>query len=85
MIAAENHVSLRYLHKLFETQQMTVAGWIRQRRLERCRRDLRDPALSHLPVSAIAARSGLIDAAHFSRVFRAAYGISPSEYRLTAA
>jgi AraC-like DNA-binding protein len=35
-------------------------------------------------VSAIAARWGLIDAAHFGRLFRAAYGLPPAEYRLTA-
>jgi AraC-like DNA-binding protein len=84
-IAAANHVSVRYLYKLFETQHMTVAGWVRQRRLERCRRDLRDPALSHWSVSAIAARWGMTDPAHFSRVFRAAYGMPPAEYRLAAA
>jgi AraC-like DNA-binding protein len=44
MIAAANHISLRYLHKLFEPQSRTVAGFIRERRLERCRRDLADPA-----------------------------------------
>jgi AraC-like DNA-binding protein len=58
-----------------------VAGLIRQRRLERCRRDLLDPSLEDVPVSAIAARRGLTSAAHFSRVFRAAYGASPVEYR----
>jgi AraC-like DNA-binding protein len=83
MIAAAHHISLRHLHRLFETQPTTVAGWIRQRRLERCRRDLLDPALSHWPVSAIAIRWGLTDAAHFSHVFRAAYGLPPNEYRLT--
>lgn len=41
-IAAAHHVSLRYLHKLFESLEATVAGWIRRRRLERCRRDLLD-------------------------------------------
>jgi AraC-like DNA-binding protein len=35
-------------------------------------------------VGAIAARWGLIDAAHFSRLFRAAYGLPPGEYRLAA-
>jgi AraC-like DNA-binding protein len=84
MVAAAHHVSLRYLHKLFETQDATVAAWIRRRRLERCRRDLLDPALGHWPVSAIAARWGLMDAAHFSRIFRAAYGQPPAQYRLTA-
>lgn len=83
-IAAAHHISLRYLHKLFEAQPTTVSGWIRQRRLERCRRDLLDPALADWPVSAIAARWGLVDAAHFSRLFRAAYGLPPTEYRLTA-
>jgi AraC-like DNA-binding protein len=83
-IAAAHHISLRYLHKLFEAQPTTVSGWIRQRRLERCRRDLLDPALGDWSVSAIAARWGLIDAAHFGRLFRAAYGLPPAEYRLTA-
>jgi AraC-like DNA-binding protein len=83
-VAAANHISVRYLHKLFEAQDTTVAGWIRRRRLEHCRRDLLDPALRHWPVSAIGARWGLMDAAHFSHVFRAAYGQPPARYRLTA-
>ena len=84
VVAAAHHVSLRYLYKLFESQHASVAGWIRERRLERCRQDLADPALAHLTVSAIAARWGLTDPAHFSRVFRAAYGVPPGEYRRTA-
>ena len=32
-------------------------------------------------VTSIGARSGLTNAAHLSRLFRAAYGVSPSEYR----
>jgi AraC-like DNA-binding protein len=84
-IAAAHHVSRRYLYKLFETQPTGVAGHIRRRRLERCRRDLLDPALRARPVSAIAARWGMPDPAHFSRSFRSAYGISPAEYRTTMA
>jgi AraC-like DNA-binding protein len=80
-IAAANHISVRYLHKLFEGQGETVGGWIRSRRLERCRRDLLDPALGDWPVSAIAARWGLLDPSHFSRLFRVAYGLPPAEYR----
>jgi AraC-like DNA-binding protein len=33
------------------------------------------------PVSAIAARWGLRDAAYFNRIFHAAYGLPPGEYR----
>jgi AraC-like DNA-binding protein len=83
-VAAAQHISVRYLHKLFETQQTTVAGWIRQRRLDHCRRDLLDPVLRSRPVSAIAARWGFTNPAHFSRVFRAAYDIPPGEYRVAA-
>jgi AraC-like DNA-binding protein len=80
-IARAHHVSLRYLYKLFEGEQKSVAGLIKERRLERCRRDLLDPSLRHLPVSAIAARWGMPNAAHFSHAFRAAYGMAPVEYR----
>jgi AraC-like DNA-binding protein len=82
MIAASHHISVRYLHKLFEGEGLTVGGWIRARRLEGCRRDLLDPSLSVLPVSAIAFRWGFADAAHFTRVFRDAYGHPPGEFRL---
>ncbi|GAA1720785.1 hypothetical protein GCM10009765_81230 [Fodinicola feengrottensis] len=81
LIAAAHHVSLRYLHRLFEPQHTTVAAWIRHRRLEKCRHDLADPALHTLPVSAIAARWGLPDPAHFSRLFHRTYGLPPVEYR----
>ena len=81
MIAGAHYISPRYLYKLFEPEQTSVAGWIRQRRLERCRRDLLDPACSDLPASAIAWGWGFASPAHFSRVFRAAYGHPPGEYR----
>ena len=80
-IAAAQHISLRYLHKLFEGEDRTVSGWIRHCRLERCRRDLRNPRTSALPVGTIEARWGFTDAAGFSRLFRAAYGVPPSRYR----
>lgn len=80
-VAAAHHISPRYLYKLFSTQGQGVADWIRRRRLERCRRDLLDPALWARPVAAIGARWGITNAAHFSRLFRAAYGLPPGEYR----
>jgi AraC-like DNA-binding protein len=85
MIADAHFISLRYLHKLFEAEQTSVAEWIRRRRLERCRRDLLDPALRATPVGTIAARWGLHNPAHFSRLFRASYGVPPAEFRRLAA
>jgi AraC-like DNA-binding protein len=80
-IAAEHFISTRYLHKLFHEEHTTVVRWLRERRLERCRHDLRDPMQADRPVGVIAAGWGFADPAHFSRVFRAAYGSSPNEYR----
>ncbi|WP_280204078.1 helix-turn-helix domain-containing protein [Nocardia farcinica] len=82
-IAAAHHISVRYLQRLFETEGTTVTTWIRQRRLERIRRDLADPRIDR-STSAVAARWGLADASHFSKLFKAAYGMTPRQYRLAA-
>ncbi|MEU7928361.1 helix-turn-helix domain-containing protein [Micromonospora sp. NPDC049107] len=80
-IAAAHHISLRYLHKLFHEEGHTVAGWVRERRLEQCRRDLANPQLDARPIHAIAAQWGFTSPAHFSQVFRSAYGLSPRQFR----
>ncbi|MER6538881.1 helix-turn-helix domain-containing protein [Streptomyces sp900105755] len=83
-IASAHQVSLRYLHKLFETEGITAARWIQQQRLERCRKELAR-ATSHAPNVTVVAHSwGFASASHFSRVFRLAYGVSPREYQATA-
>ncbi len=84
-IAAAHHVSVRNLHRVFEATGDGVAGWIRRRRLDKCRRDLLDPDLAARPVSAIGARWGFRDAAHFTRAFKATYGLPPAEFRATYA
>jgi AraC-like DNA-binding protein len=84
MIAAAHHISTRYLHKLFQGEETSVAAWIRQHRLEGCHRDLADPRHQTRPIHAIAARWGFTDKAHFSRLFRGTYGISASDYRRLA-
>ncbi|WP_034516506.1 helix-turn-helix domain-containing protein [Actinomadura rifamycini] len=80
-VAAAHHISVSYLHRVFQADGTTVAGWIRHRRLDRARRDLADPALHGVPVGQIAARWGFSHPAVFTRAFRAAYDVTPSEYR----
>jgi AraC-like DNA-binding protein len=80
-IARASFVSTRYLHKLFQSEGTSVCRWIRTARLEHCRRDLLDPSLRHETILAIASRWGLPGPQHFSRLFRSAYGCSPSELR----
>lgn len=80
-IAAAHHISVAYLHRLFQRHDTTVSAWIRRQRLERARRDLADPALRFTPVHQIAARWGFNDHSTFTRAFRAVYDVSPRDYR----
>ncbi|MFC9394344.1 helix-turn-helix domain-containing protein [Streptomyces sp. NPDC057027] len=80
-IAAAHHISVRHLHALFRESGVTVSDHVRRRRLERIRTDLVDPGLAHLPAYVLAARRGLGEASHFSRVFRAEFGLSPRAVR----
>ncbi|MFJ4973614.1 helix-turn-helix domain-containing protein [Streptomyces sp. NPDC088755] len=80
-IAEAHGISRRYLFKLFAAEDLTVAGWVRTRRLERCARELASPASAGQPISVIAARWGLPDYRHFSRVFKSVYGETPRDFR----
>ncbi|MFI7069609.1 AraC-like ligand-binding domain-containing protein [Micromonospora sediminicola] len=80
-IAEAHHLSVRSLHRLFEAEETTVAAFVRDERLARCRRDLADPGLGDRPIQVIAGRWGFRDKAHFSRAFRAAQAETPQAYR----
>ncbi|MFD0139372.1 helix-turn-helix domain-containing protein [Streptomyces sp. NPDC127159] len=80
-IAAAHHISVRYLHQLFQGADLSVGRWIQHLRLEACREDLSRPDLAGLTVAAIAQRWGFASPAHFSRIFRAAYGAPPALWR----
>jgi len=79
-IAQRFGYSLRTLHALFARHGTTVASEIRERRLERCRLDLTrsNPGLTILDLSG---RWGFSDASHFSKLFKAKYGVGPKAYR----
>lgn len=72
------------LYRLFD-REGGVAGIIRARRLAQAARLLTSPRHQEQRVSAIAHRLGFVDAASFSRAFRAHYGIAPSEARVRPA
>jgi AraC-like DNA-binding protein len=81
VIARAHRISVRCLHKLFKEESTTVGRWILRRRLEECRRDLMRNGRGSRTIAAVAGRWGFLSAAHFSRVFRSAYGMSPREWR----
>ena len=81
-IAAEHHISTRHLYRLLAAQGITLRQWIRERRLEACRDELARPDLAVPTVAAIGRRWGFSDATNFGRAFKAAYGLTPLEWRL---
>jgi AraC family transcriptional activator of tynA and feaB len=74
-------VSKRYIHKMFEARALQYGHFILQHRLARARDDLENPLWATLTIAEIAYQNGFNDSAHFSRSFRASYGMSPSEFR----
>jgi AraC-like DNA-binding protein len=81
-VAASAGISVRHLHRLFANRGCTVAEWIRQRRLDRCRADLADVRFSQRSITDIAFFWGFSDSAHFSHCFKQSFGTSPREFRL---
>ena len=79
-IAKDNSISTRYLHSLFTKTGTTVSRWILVQRLERCYDALAGRQKGRSVVKDVAFQWGFIDAAHFSRVFKKHYGISPHHH-----
>jgi AraC-like DNA-binding protein len=79
-IAGAHGISVRYLHLLFSQRGTTVGGWIRSRRLARCRAELARHARDR-SITEIAFNYGFSDSAHFSRCFKTAFGVSPGAFR----
>jgi AraC-like DNA-binding protein len=80
-IADNLHVSARYIQKLFQQAGMSFSLYVHKQRLAHCRADLANPALRSLSISNICFRWGFNDAAHFSRSFRADFGLTPRSFR----
>ncbi|MFJ5213663.1 helix-turn-helix domain-containing protein [Streptomyces sp. NPDC088354] len=81
-IAAEHQVSVRQLYLTLSRAGITLGEWVRTQRLEQCRRELASSVHQFMTIEAIAHRWGFASAPHFSRAFKAEYGVSPRELRL---
>ena len=80
-VAEAAGMSMRYANHLLLQEGTSLERFLQHRRLEKCREALRDPGQSHRSVSEIAFAWGFSDASHFTRSFKAAYGLAPRDYR----
>jgi AraC-like DNA-binding protein len=76
-------ISRTQLYRMFEPLG-GVANYIQERRLRRAHAELCNPAHDHRRIYDIAFNLGFTSEAHFSRLFRATYGLSPSDVRASA-
>ena len=83
MVAAAHACTKRYVHKIFSAEE-TLGQYILGARLDRCREDLLKPELAGQSITEIAFSWGFNSSAHFSRVFRRRFGVSPSACRSPA-
>jgi AraC-like DNA-binding protein len=74
-------VTVRHLNRAFATEGTTVAQYVQGRRLDCARVDLTAASMAGARVADIAARWGFASQAHFTRLFRARFGCTPSEVR----
>ncbi len=84
-IARAHGVSLRQLYKAFAAAGASLEQEVIAARLEAARARLTSPAARTRPIAAVARACGFSDPSHFARRFRAAYGMSPSQWQRVAA
>jgi AraC-like DNA-binding protein len=80
-VAKSLRISRSHLHASFCGSGQTVGQTILSKRLERCHHLLANPQLAHRKITDIAFDCGFNDAAHFSRTFKAQFGVSPRAFR----
>lgn len=78
--ARECHISTPLLTRLFRTMTgVSFADYARRRRLAALASELRS---GEQKIASLAKKYGFIDAPHLNRIFKAAFGMTPHEYRM---
>ncbi|MFI1332944.1 helix-turn-helix domain-containing protein [Streptomyces sp. NPDC020845] len=80
VIARAHGISVRYLHRLFEAEDSTLCQWIRELRLDECRRELAAQAPGSVSVAQVARHWGFTSSTRFSKAFRGSFGMSPTDW-----
>lgn len=80
-VAATQAVTPRYVQMLFESEGTTFSAFVLGERLALAHRMLSDPRLAGRPIGIVAFDAGFGDLSYFNRVFRRAYGGTPTDIR----
>jgi AraC family transcriptional regulator, positive regulator of tynA and feaB len=83
-VAERLHISKSYLFSIMNAADSTLGRYILERRLDRSREMLSDPALKHHSIGDIAFAVGFQELSHFSRRFSERFGKSPRAFRAAA-
>jgi AraC-like DNA-binding protein len=83
-VAGRLGVTARYLQKLFESEGTTFSEYVTRQRLASAHRMLCDPRFLDRSIITIAFDVGFANLSHFNRLFRRAYGGTPSDVRASA-
>jgi AraC family transcriptional activator of tynA and feaB len=80
-VAQHCGISPRYLCYVLKANDTCFSELLWSERLPRARDWLVCGAFRHYPIHKIACMAGFKSAAHFSRMFKSTYGVSPKDYR----
>lgn len=81
MVARALNCSRSTLYRAFAEQGWTVAGYIRETRMRKAAEQL-SQSDAKSSIKSIALSCGFVSPSHFSRLFRARFGVTPSDARL---
>lgn len=84
MISAQCGISRRQLHYLLKRNGMSLTDLIWKQRLRNVADWLRAPDMAQVPIAELAHAAGYKNYEHFSRAFKAMFGISPRRFRTAA-
>jgi AraC-like DNA-binding protein len=83
-VAQAHNISERHLFRICAAADFSLEQWIIGRRLVGAHDELARASNVMVPISSIARRWGFRDPAHFTRRFKAAYGLTPRDWRRIA-
>ncbi|RYD90935.1 MAG: AraC family transcriptional regulator [Sphingomonadales bacterium] len=81
LVADSCGISLRYLCHILKKHDLSFSQLLWDRRMGTAQSWLHAEKMRHLAISEIAYLAGFKSSAHFSRMFKARYGMGPRDYR----